>query len=405
MNRIFACYSCKKVYSISNNSDQTKCPECYGCLVDLQIIEREWLRLSSEQQHDHLKDNYKKNEGYRKLREIQNSPNHEDGETSGANNRSKRVERTYVPMKKTSMLSISNIVLALIILIAMTVLSFLMYNKHSANEKDGLLSSNILDDSTSNASIQLSDKENTYEYSSAGQDSYDSDLQIGQIITFGAYEQDNNPNNGKEAIEWEVLDVDGENALLLSHYILDSVKYNEVLNDVTWKTCSLRNWLNNDFYNAAFSDEEKRYILTMNLVNEDNQLHKTVGGEITSDNVFCLSAADIRKYYDHDFTKWNESEQWGYCEPLAASPTEFAKSGLLRHHIVDEDSYNDTYVKKGYTRSIIGKDVASWWLRSPGHWSNMACTVRGNGIAGAGNSANVDTADVGVRPVIYVRIK
>ena len=44
------------------------------------------------------------------------------------------------------------------------------------------------------------------------------DISVGDIITFGHYEQDNNLDNGAEPIEWIVLDVQDGKALLLSKY-------------------------------------------------------------------------------------------------------------------------------------------------------------------------------------------
>ena len=39
---------------------------------------------------------------------------------------------------------------------------------------------------------------------------------VGDLITFGTYEQDNNPDNGPEPIEWVVLDVKDHKALVIS---------------------------------------------------------------------------------------------------------------------------------------------------------------------------------------------
>ena len=47
------------------------------------------------------------------------------------------------------------------------------------------------------------------------------------ILAFGKYEQDNNPDNGPEEIEWIVLEEQDGNLLLLSRYGLDAVPYND----------------------------------------------------------------------------------------------------------------------------------------------------------------------------------
>ena len=80
---------------------------------------------------------------------------------------------------------------------------------------------------------------------------------VGENVTFGRYEQDNNSSNGTEGIEWTVLDVQGEKALLLSKYGLNCKTYYKSQSPVTWETSDLRAWLNGEFYNKAFTAAEK----------------------------------------------------------------------------------------------------------------------------------------------------
>ena len=51
-------------------------------------------------------------------------------------------------------------------------------------------------------------------------------VNIGDYVTYGKYEQDNDLSNGPEPIKWQVMDIDGENAFLVSRYILDKMEYN-----------------------------------------------------------------------------------------------------------------------------------------------------------------------------------
>ena len=95
-------------------------------------------------------------------------------------------------------------------------------------------------------------------------------VSAGDIITFGRYEQDGNTVNDPEAIEWQVLEVEDGHALLISKYALDEKKYNEKYENVTWETCTLRAWLNGEFYNSAFSSEEKGQIRQVTLKNPNN---------------------------------------------------------------------------------------------------------------------------------------
>ena len=80
---------------------------------------------------------------------------------------------------------------------------------------------------------------------------------VGETITFGRYEQDSDPENGPEPIEWLVLASQGDRVLAVSLYALDCRQYHESFTEVTWETCTLRGWLNDEFLNTAFSYEEK----------------------------------------------------------------------------------------------------------------------------------------------------
>ena len=52
-------------------------------------------------------------------------------------------------------------------------------------------------------------------------------LRAGDRFTFGSYEQDNNPSNGPEPIEWRVLEVSDGNPLVVSEDALDARAYNK----------------------------------------------------------------------------------------------------------------------------------------------------------------------------------
>ena len=90
----------------------------------------------------------------------------------------------------------------------------------------------------------------------------------GDTILFGAYEQDNDPDNGHELIEWIVLEVDEANHRLwvVSRYGLDAQPYNAEAAEVTWQTCTLREWLNGTFFDTAFTPEEQVAVLTVGIV-------------------------------------------------------------------------------------------------------------------------------------------
>jgi hypothetical protein len=94
------------------------------------------------------------------------------------------------------------------------------------------------------------------------------DIAVGDIVTFGHYEQDNDTSNGQEVIEWIVLEVDEANHRLwvVSRYGLDAQPYNAEAAEVTWQTCTLREWLNGTFFETAFTPEEQVAVLTVGIV-------------------------------------------------------------------------------------------------------------------------------------------
>ena len=219
-------------------------------------------------------------------------------------------------------------------------------------------------------------------------------------VIFGSYEQDGVVSNGKEPIEWIVVDENENGTLLVSRYVLDCVQYNTEDTDVTWETCSLRKWMNDDFLNTAFTADEQAKIATTNVVNADNPQFGTDGGNDTKDKIFCLSVDEILRYYEFD---WYDTElMYGDCQDLLTPATPYAKSNGVYTHTITQYDYE--YLKdKCYTTDCIGLSGASWLLRSPGYNSGRVCDVYYSGFAGAGNGFSyVYDSDLGVRPALYI---
>ena len=122
---------------------------------------------------------------------------------------------------------------------------------------------------------------------------------VGNYVIFGNYPQTNDVNDNSP-IEWLVLESDGETALLISRYALDCKPYNERYEATTWETCTLRSWLNSEFFNKAFSTEEKQYILQSDVSADKNPKYSTNPGNATKDNVFLLSIVEANKYFKSD---------------------------------------------------------------------------------------------------------
>ncbi|MEI6578313.1 MAG: DUF6273 domain-containing protein [Eubacteriales bacterium] len=196
---------------------------------------------------------------------------------------------------------------------------------------------------------------------------------IGDIVKYGKYEQDNIAANGKEIISWRVLAFENGKALLISEKIIDVMLYNEEYRTVTWETCNLRSWLNVTFFDSAFSATEKLSVATTKLINDDNPEYKTPGGNDTNDKVFLLSLYEADKYFTNDNAR-------------AATVTDFAKINGISF------GKKNNYLGNGY-----------WWLRSPGNNSLNAEIVYFDGYIGS-YFYDVYNTYVGVRPAIWVNL-
>ena len=130
---------------------------------------------------------------------------------------------------------------------------------------------------------------------------YSGSVRVGSHITFGSYEQDGNVGNGVEPIEWQVLDISGDRALVISYYGLFNAKYTAHSKGQTWDTCDLRATLNSSFYYESFTPAERDAIflthVTNNTAEEDPSARSKRGqGNDTDDYVFILSYGEIVQY-------------------------------------------------------------------------------------------------------------
>lgn len=180
------------------------------------------------------------------------------------------------------------------------------------------------------------------------------EISLGDYITFGKYEQNNVTEDGKEDISWLVLAKEDSKILLISKYALDCKDYHETEKDVTWETCDLRKWLNKDFFEEAFTQDEQKRIAETSLVNEDNPEYGTKGGNPTVDKVFALSVQECYKFFP---------ENAHYKNALYTHPTDYAVvKGAYRGNGSGETGSEE-------------EDLGLWWLRTPGIMPTMAMCV------------------------------
>lgn len=98
--------------------------------------------------------------------------------------------------------------------------------------------------------------------------------------------------------KWRILDVQGNQVLLLKDLALSGMAYNNNPGDITWEQSTLRNWLNTEFLDVSFSEAEKNNIILTNVKNDDNPLYGTDGGNDTQDYIYLLSINELDQYID-----------------------------------------------------------------------------------------------------------
>ena len=198
-----------------------------------------------------------------------------------------------------------------------------------------------------------------------------------------------------EPLKWRVLDP--STGLVLCENIIDSQAYSNTIyeygtdsyggtaywNDAEhthyandYATSSIRAWLNDDFYNTAFSSSQRAGILTSQLDNSAySASHSKYNSETTYDKVFLLSYSEMRNTaygFPANNTSSNSARQ--------ANGTDYAKCQGLRVYSAD--------------------GCSDWCLRSAGIYSAHVCCVQPYGDTDTKNS--VDYTGEGIRPAIKI---
>lgn len=191
------------------------------------------------------------------------------------------------------------------------------------------------------------------------------ELEVGDIITMGKYED--------EDIEWEVMHrnfVIGEDKVIVelqSTCAIECLPFNED-GESSWEDCTLREWLNNDFFEEAFTKSEKKSII---------------------DTSYSMYTGDARwltdKVFLPEYLKYRMNPQDATCEPT--------------DHTEDLGIQMENGSCKFWTRDVN-------LMRSAGGGtavgSFVMCLGTKSNNSGHGPDGLFTAEDVGVRPVISV---
>lgn len=211
-------------------------------------------------------------------------------------------------------------------------------------------------------------------------------LTKGCKICFGRYEQWK--TGATEPIEWSLLGMDEKGALLLSEYCLEARSFHseDKTDDLAWmgwKDSNIREWLNNDFYNEAFSASERALI--------EIRSHETkarVKGEppiTTNDKAFLLGCDDLHLYMGRFFEDTTATER---CKEL-------------RYRIYI-DRRTRMYNIGGTAKELDG---CVWWLRDFSFGADssiMFCWQNGKPEYTRGYCPNTIC---GIRPAIWLSLE
>ena len=196
-----------------------------------------------------------------------------------------------------------------------------------------------------------------------------------------------------EPIRWRILSTDGETALILCDSIIANKAYDEYNNgnySNNYKNSDIRAWLNEQFYETAFSDLQKQLILTTTVDNsakstnpygQENYWNNGVNPyacEDTEDKIFLLSYREVT------------NSAYGFA--TSRGTYDIARRMLTSDYARATGAY--TYVGGSYDGH------GYWWLRSPGYYSDNARSVGSDGNADGNGFVSISGG--GVVPALQI---
>ncbi len=216
------------------------------------------------------------------------------------------------------------------------------------------------------------------------------EIKINDVIEFGSYPQTKEGDTFKvEPIKWRVLEINNGQALLFAERILDVHRFDIKTNN--YANSEIRKWLNEEFYNKAFNEEEKSRILITSVDNSEistnpntepnkwNDGKNKYACENTNDKVFLLSEQEVT------------NEAYDFSNDLKGGDSARVREGT------------DYAFSKGiWHLDIMGLTSCNWWLRSPYYRNskNSRYTYFTGSLAGYDNILD----RCGVVPALKIKI-
>jgi hypothetical protein len=213
----------------------------------------------------------------------------------------------------------------------------------------------------------------------------------GDVITFGTYPQ-TAEGTDRTPITWRVLQNAARELFILSEYILDCKRYHGEYTDITWRGCAVRQWLNDEFYKAAFNTAEQELVTTTRCT--DNG----AGSPDTEDKVFLLSVAEVKAFTDPQGNDVADARR----RTVGTAFAKVKKADGCHMYVYDKGVDKDYIVENG---EKLG--CSWWWLRTQlqikdGRSSRATFIGARSNIKSYGR---VDLAYYGVRPAVKLYLQ
>jgi len=212
--------------------------------------------------------------------------------------------------------------------------------------------------------------------------------QVGSIITFAGN-------------QWRILDTKGKRALIISELIIEQREYHYKWQEVSWADCSLREYLNTEYYNKNFTSNDQARIIATNITNPANPWYHTEGGEDTIDKIFLLSLSEVVKYFG-DSGDLKNKKGWAIDNSQLRRDSTGKYYNIIFVESPQGYSIIDSYNQARQARDAEGKELW-WWLRSPGHTQRSATDITFDGKINVGGGS-IDNRLGGVRPALWINL-
>jgi len=164
---------------------------------------------------------------------------------------------------------------------------------------------------------------------------------------------------------WRVLDNCGFQVLLITEDVVEKRAFDAVYNNTTWENCTLRQYLNHEFYETLSKSEQAMVVETQND-SEMNRLRRNT----TTDKIFLLSAEEVTKYF---------------------ACTELLKERMRKGRAWITDVFDNERLAE------YGGQACWWWLRSA-----SIISAEGSFIFWG---ISLVTEEGGIRPAIWLKLQ